>query len=446
MGGRQVKRLPWQHWLLLAAIVISPVALHLSEVLFCCYVLAIVSAREWWHRLPWRQAGVMISALTLVAFWLIYRTEGPLGWGLHTFRTPARFPVTFLDYLPFLVAFTLLSLRSFSRREIATILWAVVATVPVHFLFAFGQQHLGWSGRWTLISGNFPFVEVILSRPHSGRVDAGLCNFNCLGVYAVLCSLAAATLLLVGTSPGQGKDRSSPRPLHQYAVLLMCLLLSFVLLVWSGSRNSWAVFISIFLFFAILVGIKLRYVLVPVMLCCVLVVLAASDSGWITRVSRSVVPTVVWGRIVGRPDLRISPASWRVEVFSCGLDLTVERPLMGWGIGNMAPECEERLGHVVNHAHNVFLQMTSELGIPFALIFSAMMGFVFLASGREISRLTPPGLKLTRWGLYLMAVAVVLLSQISLAVMHSTRLEMIFWLSLAVSFSLVVDKRRAEGS
>jgi len=384
----------------------------------------------------------MVLALTFVAFWLIYRTEGPLGWGLHTFRQPARYPVTFLDYLPFLVAFTLLSLHSFSRREVATILWAVVATVPAHFLFAFGQRHLGWFGRWTLTSGDFPYVEIILSSPFSGRVDGGLYNFNGLGAYAVLCSLAAATLLLVGTSPGQGKEHSSFMPLLRHAVLLTCLLFSFVLLAWSGSRNGWVVFVGIFLLFAILAGIRLRYVLTPVMLCCVLVFVAASDFGWITRVSRSVVPTVVWGRIMGHPDLRISPPSWRAEVFACGLDLTVERPLMGWGIGSMAPECEERLGHAVNHAHNIFLQMSSELGIPFALIFSAMMGFVFLASWREISRLPRPELELTHWGLYLMAVAVVLLSQISLAVMHSTRLEMIFWLSLAVSFSLVVDKWR----
>jgi O-antigen ligase len=185
-------------------------------------------------------------------------------------------------------------------------------------------------------------------------------------------------------------------------------------------------------------GLKLRYLFGPVLLCCVLVILAGGSFGWLTRASRVVVPQIVWGRIMGHEELRISRVSWRVEVFECGIALTAERPLLGWGIGGMAPECEERLGHRVNHAHNIVLQLSSELGIPFALLATALMGFVLAASARAIARLPDRDERLLYWGLFLMALAVLLLSQIALAVMHSTRLEIIFWLSLSIPFSLVV--------
>jgi O-antigen ligase len=430
--------LPWEHWILLLAIVVSPVALHVTEVLFCGYVVMVASRKDLWHRLPRKQIVIMAMVLLLLGLWLIYRTLDPLGLGLHTLVLPARFPVTLLDYLPFLAVFFILSLCRHTNREIRSILWALVATVPVHFLLAVGQRYLGWFGIWSMTFADFPFVQIVLSKPYSGRVDGGLYNFNGLGAYAVLAAIAAAILLVGEREPAKTRDGVSAGAVLRLAALSLCFLLCLVLMAWSGSRNSWAVFVAVGFLFATLVGMKLRYLVGPVLLCCVLVLLAGGNFGWMTRASRFVVPTIVWGRILGHEELRISRVSWRVEVFECGLDLTVERPLLGWGIGHMAPECEERLGHRVNHAHNIFLQMSSELGIPFALIASALLGFVFLTSARAVLHLANHEERLLYGGLYLIAVAVMLLSQIALAVMHSTRLEIIFWLSLSVPFSLVV--------
>ena len=108
------------------------------------------------------------------------------------------------------------------------------------------------------------------------------------------------------------------------------------MLLWSGSRNAWIVALVALSVFLLLAGLRKLCVAAVILLPMILVVLAGSDVAGVSRVARGALPDVVVARME-------DPAfGKRGRIFECALDLTREKPLLGWGIGNMAPECEQR--------------------------------------------------------------------------------------------------------
>jgi O-antigen ligase len=186
--------------------------------------------------------------------------------------------------------------------------------------------------------------------------------------------------------------------------------------------------------FSALLGVRIRYVISLILGVVLVSILAAGNFGWLSRASGLIVPDIVEKRLYQL--VKHQDIAWRLGVLQCGLDLTREKPWLGWGIGNMAPECEQRLGHNVNHAHNLFLQLSSEVGLPGTFAFTVIFGFIYLSAWRAVFRLDDLQERILYGGLYLIAIAVVLLSQISLVVVHSVGLSVIFWSSLAISYSL----------
>src|SRR5206468_1817839 len=83
-----------------------------------------------------RATGLAVYGLFLVisTLWLALRVVPPWGSGLHTLRGGTLYPVNLLDYVPLLWAVFLLSWHRFDVRELRLVLWAIVATVPVHAL------------------------------------------------------------------------------------------------------------------------------------------------------------------------------------------------------------------------------------------------------------------------------------------------------------------------
>jgi O-antigen ligase len=173
-------------------------------------------------------------------------------------------------------------------------------------------------------------------------------------------------------------------------------------------------------------------VLVPVLLAALLVLLAVRETGAPSRWARSVVPKIVTARIQGQREIfHTSTLGWRLRVYECALDLIRERPLAGWGLGGFAPECERRDGITRNHAHNVVLQLASELGLPFTLGAAAWMLWLLICAGRRLATEEASELRMYRLGFFLIVLATFIASQTALALFHDTRLEIVFWTALA---------------
>lgn len=424
---------------MLLALLVTPISMHGAESLFLLYLLAVAVAVPW-RALPPRRLLYLAAWTIVAAWWLSSGTSGAAGW-YYPMAASQRQPVSLLDYLLMLFGFAVMAVDRYSVRDVKAILTALVATVPIHFLLAVGQRYLGWGPFWRAVPiGDGWLLELNLRIPGllAGRISAGLVHPNRLGAYSLICCVAAAALLAnemrAPSTNGAGGVQLARRGALT-AIIAFCL----VMLLWSGSRGAWLSAVVISLPVAWLVGIRWRYVIGPMAAAAVIVAAAAVELGAVTRAARRVVPVVVWGRLASSPPagLRVSSPDWRLSVYRCTWDLAAEHPLTGWGVGGWVDVCEQRLARVINHAHNMFLQVAVESGWVAAVILAVSLAWVLGASLRQLRQLSDPAARLLYGALALMAVVLVLTNQTSMVLMQAARLEIVFAVALAVPYSLV---------
>lgn len=417
-----------------------------AEALFLLY-LAVVAATISWRDLPPRRSLFLALWVAIAALWLASGTTGEAGWH-HPLAALHRHPMSLFDYLLMLFGFALMALDRYTARDVRAVLLTLVATVPLHFLFAVGQRYLGWGVFWSALSvGGGRLLEINLRIPEllAGRISAGLVHPNRLGAYSLICGVAAAVLLANEWRDRPGIGNPWPRRWHcsaLAAIAAFCL----ALLVWSGSRGAWLAAIVLSLPVAWLIGIRWRYVALTLAAAAVTVACAVGEFGVLTRIARRFVPVVVWGRLSPSPPpgLRVSSPDWRLSVYRCTVDLVTERPLAGWGVGGWVDECETRLALVMNHAHNLFLQVAVESGLVAAVVLAASLTWVLAASVRQITMLPEPASRRLYGALVLMALATLLTNQTAMVLPQSARLEIVFAMALAIPYSLVLHRVAGE--
>lgn len=395
--------------------------------------------------------GLTISVLAL-ATWMAFRTTAPWGVGLHSFRPPYRFPVTVLDYVPFLLAFLVLSTRPLTVKLAGQVCWALAATIPVQLALAVGERFLGWEGPLFLGVGGFDVVQVVFRTTINDRTTAGFYNPNILGCYGVVASLACLGLLLQEAAAARSRDQPQLAARLRIAYLTGSIVGCAAMLVWSRSRNAWLVLLILGVAYLLYERIRPRYLLPLPALLVLLVGFASINVGEhrsslvpqkVSELSRQLVPEIIWKRLTREP-LPMSRSQslggaveWRRKVFLCSIETALEKPWAGWGIGGSAPECERRLGFRINHAHNIFLQLWVDVGTPFSVLALLLMGYVVVTTSRAmLARASRHRFRGPPAALCFMALSIVLLSQLSLAVMLSWGLMTLFWVSVAIPFSI----------
>jgi O-antigen ligase len=354
--------------------------------------------------------------------------------------------VTFLDFVPFLVAFFILSRRPFLEAEMRRIHWAILATVPVHFLIGSLQWFYGDTGRWAWMVGGVPAIQLDLERHSTGRISAGFDNPNGLGFFTVLCLIAGFSLLVWYWRAGPRTAVDRRKNLAVIALLVILIGQSLTMLLWSESRNALAATMVSLFALSLLIEIRKLYVGALFALMMSLVLLAGVGLGGLSSAARTFVPSTAMTRLressVGVEERR--------DVFQCAVDLVRARPWTGHGLDTTGRECERRVGRTLNHAHNVFLQIASELGLPFTIVQTLFFGYVFLAVANGLAGTSSSQGGILRSGLLVMAGAVVLMSQVALVIVHSDKFNILFWVALAAPYSVAVgadgSSRRAAGS
>ncbi len=84
----------------------------------------------------------------------------------------------------------------------------------------------------------------------------------------------------------------------------------------------------------------------------------------------------------------VGSADIRTALWSTGLQMIADNPITGVGLGNFKPVLKFYVGDELrNVAHNSFVEITAEMGIPAALIFLTMLGTA-LVSLERVRRLT----------------------------------------------------------
>ncbi len=184
---------------------------------------------------------------------------------------------------------------------------------------------------------------------------------------------------------GNGRQKTTP-------TVLACFLAVFI--AFSGSRITWITMVLIglpFLFY--LLGKRGRIVLVSAIVVPLILInlfpgaLQRSNNGYLERFS-----TVVLFKGYFTRDVNTN-LTGRLLWWTRSLNILEEQPATGIGIGSfyrVSPLYNtqefEKSAHSHENAHNYYLQLATELGIPALLLFLGILFFTFKAGFRTLAR------------------------------------------------------------
>lgn len=430
----------WSRWTIVGSTLLFPIAPRIAELCFVLHVVSVALQVRWRERLARRATWYLAATLLPLILWSSIHVNEVWGYGRHSWSHPITYPVEWWDLTPFLVVLFVLALRPLPVREAKAFLWALTATIPLAFCFGAVQQRMTTQWTWLVGTPSFPLIKLALSPVHRLRVDGGYYNANGLGLGITYSFVAAMALLVLDARLAPAG--ASPSPWRR-RFLIACLASSVLLLCWSGSRAAWLWFCFLVIASSLRWRLDPRATLLPLLAGVLLVFLSVRDFGSWTTGARAVVPNVVWERIEGgNKETVASEASWRLRAFACAAELIRERPWSGWGLGSFAPECERRLRRETNHAHNLELQIASELGVPYLALLSALFAWLLWGLLALLGPESDLQSRVLVFSLFLLVATPLALGQLALQTAHSTRLAVPFWVLAGGAASWILSAPR----
>ncbi|MDZ8053153.1 MAG: O-antigen ligase family protein [Aulosira sp. ZfuVER01] len=327
---------------------------------------------------------VLASLITVVRQWgkIISR---PLNWGFAVLsillivtagfayqKTPAF--VGLFNFIPYFIVFAGLSALIQKIPQLRQIAWIlVIASVPITIL-GLGQLFLGWSLNLTFLWVVLEWAIAPGGEP-PGRMSSILMHANTLAAYLVI-------IFTLGLGLGLEQWQLIKKTIQNSQVPLIFLIftgiLNFIALIFTNSRNGWAIAIFICLAYALYQGWRILVGGVASIVTCVL--LAAFSPSPIAQFFRRFVPAFFWARLNDDmyPDRPV--ALMRKTQWEFAWSLTQQHPWTGWGLRNFTGLYQAKTQISLGHPHNLFLMLSSETGLPSTLLFCGLIGWILIAS------------------------------------------------------------------
>jgi O-antigen ligase len=283
------------------------------------------------------------------------------------------------------------------------------ATLPINAL-ALGEYILK-SPHLASTTSQWPLLTSWFAVNFGHRAHAMFDHPNGLSSYLVMILGLGLGLILYHTQTPKMVSRRQVG--LTYLATLGCLVGIFC----TGSRN----------------GILIALVQLLVMGC------FARRSRWLVLVGLTLVGTLVTSAVVlgvgGRElSLELMTQDPRVMVWQMAFSLIQQRPLLGWGLGGFSalyvPESIPGYPSIF-HAHNLWLYLASEVGIPLMLGFSVIIaGFYWVSLRTLFSPQTTEQHRTLLIG-YLLAFSGYLMFGLFDVVLFDSRIHAMSWLLLA---------------
>lgn len=305
----------------------------------------------------------------------------------------------FLPFFAFFAAFTVLIQTPQQLRRMAWIL--LIGSIPV-VIIGFGQLFWGWTGPVKLgLIIDWPIAP--MGTP-PGRMASVFAYANVLASYFLIPFILGLGLWIeetqalkqrqqIPTQQEMVRDPRDPRIVRvvnlnstedasqmwmRWLFLTLAILGNGIALILTNSRNGWAIALLALIAFALYQG--WRWIL-GVVAAVVTAILGAAFGpnpiqGWL----RAIVPAYFWARINDDlfPDRHIG--TLRITQWKFAGNMTLEKPLTGWGLRSFPPLYEAQTQVYMGHPHNLFLMLSAETGIPATLLLSGIVAWV-LAQG-----------------------------------------------------------------
>ncbi|OUL25750.1 polymerase [Nostoc sp. T09] len=332
--------------------------------------------------------GAVLIVLASLITWvrqlskIIHR---PLNWGFAVLsilliisagfaydKTPAF--VGLFNLLPYFIVFAGLSALIQKPAQLRQLAWIlVIASVPIAIL-GLGQLFLGWSVNLTFLWIVVQWIIAPGGEP-PGRMSSILMHANTLAAYLVIVFTLGLGLGLEQWQLIKRKTQYSSVP---FIFLTVTGILNFIALIFTNSRNGWAIAIFVCLAYALYQGWRILVGGVASIVSCIL--LAAFAPSPVAQIFRHFVPPFFWARLNDDmyPDRPV--ALMRKTQWEFAWSLTQQHPWTGWGLRNFTALYKAKMQISLNHPHNLFLMLSAETGLPSTILFCGLIAWILIAS------------------------------------------------------------------
>ncbi len=321
----------------------------------------------------WRECGREISqrrlnwVLAILSPWLIVVSlcgiqPGDAALGL----------VNFLPFFGFFAAYSVLIQSPEQLRQLAWIF--LIPAMPI-VLLGLGQM-CGWGGNLPLPGAPSSIWQLQPGGEPLGRMSSVFAHANPLAAYLQMVFIFAVGLVVDIYGQDGGKT-GARRKIWQSGVgwwLISTIVLCIVALIWTSSRAAWSGAMLSSLVFTIYQG---WYWIVGIVTAIATVILSAAYAPLPLREPlRSIVPRYFWARITDEMYPNRPEAITRVAQWEFAWNLTQSRPLTGWGLQSFGPLYQKYTGIWLGYPHNLLLMLSSNLGIPAAIVLCGIVGWI----------------------------------------------------------------------
>jgi O-antigen ligase len=287
------------------------------------------------------------------------------------------------NFLPFILLFLVLCDLIQTPAQLRRLAWIlVVPAVPV-VAIGLAQQFWHWGGQVQILQ----FVINWNIDPNGtppGRMSSIFFYANVLASY-LLIPLILGLGLWIDEIRATQKSRKSQRRFGwlRQGVLSVAVLGSAIALIFTNSRNGWAIAAIAGLAFGCYLG--WRWLFVGVGTVASLILGAAFAPLPLRDGLRQIVPAFFWARLTDelypdRPTNQLRSTQWNFAWL-----LAQQRPWTGWGFRSFGPLYEAHSQLYLGHPHNLFIMLMAETGIPAALLLFGLVGWLVMRSSLRLA-------------------------------------------------------------
>ncbi|WP_375504117.1 O-antigen ligase family protein [uncultured Nostoc sp.] len=317
----------------------------------------------------------------------------PLNWGFALLSVLLLMSAGFADgktlaflglfnLLPFFLLFVAHSalIQTFAQlRQMAWVL--VIGSMPL-VIIGLGQLFLGWSLNleiswvvlnWIIVPGGNP----------PGRIASLFLHANTFGAYLAIIFILNLGLWVENYQQSRIKSKQSFPSHLPFLFLTVAMITNFITLIFTNSRNGWAIAIFACLAYALYQGWRLLVGGIAAIISSVL--LAAFAPSPVAQFFRQYVPAFFWARLnddmyPDRPVALMRKTQWQFA-----WSLAQEHPWTGWGLHSFSTFYKAQMHTSLGHPHNLFLMLSAETGFPSTLLFFGLLAWI-LITGIQLLR------------------------------------------------------------
>lgn len=268
----------------------------------------------------------------------------------------------------FFAAYSQLIQTPAQLRQLGNLL--LLGAIPI-LIFGYGQMLFGITSPG--------FLEAILGtivKPYGnppGRMASIFMYANILAIYLQIIFILSLGFCLEELKHHLPFNRTNA-PKLRLIFLSFLVLATGGALVMTSTRNSWAIAFLAILAFALYQGWK--FLVAGVMGFLGVILWSAFGLDPSKQWLRGIIPRFIWARLSDEMNPNRPTADLRETQWQFAIQLTSDRPIVGWGLRNFTQLYQAKTQFWLGHPHNLFLMLTAETGIPATLLFAGLVGWV----------------------------------------------------------------------